>query len=305
MPSIVTPLSMGFASLEIKNSMKKIFTIIIATIFYNLIVAQSAEKVNLQWKLEDDETIVYKTLMNEIDTSSFEFDLGNLFDVLGDSVSSESKNMLNKIQKSFNEIDLVTTLTSDKEAVKIEMKTVDQEKIKKKKKNDDEIDIQKLMSSLNDGVVLRGSVFKSGGIESFWIKTNQKNLIALFFELPKEEIEIGDTWNIEVNFIGNDQNFDCDSSYRKNEVTLVDLKIVEGDTVAVLKYDIQEFVTGDFNSPFSGGGTKTIMLMTHFAVGEFSLTKGRWVTYDGIMSLIASGVMTSNTRKSFSLVTIK
>lgn len=285
--------------------MKKTLVIIIATVFYNLSVAQSADKVKLQWKLEDGEKIVYKTLMNEIDTSSFEFDFGNLFDSLGDSISSESKNMFNKIQESFSEIDLVTTLSSDSDAVKVEMKTVDKEKAKKKRKNEDEIDIQKLMSSLNDGVVLRGSVYKSGGIESFWVKTNQKNLIALFFELPKGEIKIGDSWDIEVNFIGNDQNFDCDSAYRKNEVTLVDIKIVEGDTIAVLKYDIQEFVTGDFNSPFSDEGTKTTMLMTHDAIGEFSISKGRWIEYNGIMSLIASGVMTSNTRKSFSLVTIE
>lgn len=285
--------------------MKKTLVIITATVFYNISVAQSTDKVNLQWKLENDETIVYKTLMNEIDTNSFEFDFQNLFSVLNDSISSEYKNMFNKIQESFREIDLVTTLSSCKNAVKIETKTVDKEKLKKKKKNDDEIDLQKLMSSLNDGVVLRGSVYKSGGIESFWVKTNQKNLIALFFELPKDEVKIGDSWCIEVNFIGNDQNFDCDSAYRKNEVRLVDLKMVEGDTIAILKYDIQEFVTGDFNSPFSNDGTKTTMLMTHEAIGEFSISKGRWIAYDGIMSLISSGIMTSNTRKSFSLVTIK
>ncbi len=285
--------------------MKKTLVIIIATVFYNLSVAQSADKVKLQWKLEDDEKIVYQTLMNEIDTSSFKFDFGNLFDSLSDSISAESKNMFNKIQESFSDIDLVTTLSSDNDAVKVEMKTVDKEKAEKKKKSEDEIDLQKLMSSLNDGVVLRGSVYKSGGIESFWVKTNQKNLIALFFELPKGDIKIGDSWDIEVNFIGNDQNFDCDSAYRKNEVTLVDIKIVEGDTIAVLKYDIQEFVTGDFNSPFSDEGTETTMLMTHDAIGEFSISKGRWIGYNGIMSLITSGVMTSKTRKSFSLVTIE
>lgn len=285
--------------------MKKTLVIIIATICYNLSVAQSADKVKLQWKLEDDEKIIYKTLMNEIDTSSFEFDFGSLFDALGDSISSESKKIFNKIQASFSDIDLVTVLSSDNDAVKVEMKTVDKEKAKKKKKSEDEIDLRKLMSSLNDGVVLRGSVYKSGGIESFWVKTNQKNLIALFFELPKGEIKIDDSWNIEVNFISNDQNFDCDSAYRKNEVRLVDIKIVEGDTIAVLKYDIQEFVTGDFNSPFSDESRKTTMLMTHDAIGEFSITKGRWIEYKGIMTLIASGFMTSNTRQSFSLVTIE
>lgn len=284
--------------------MKKTLASISIILFYNLTVAQTAQKVNLHWKLDDNETIVYKTFMNEIDTSSFDFNLGDIFNEMDDSISSEAKKKLKNIQDSFRNIELVSTLSSEKEVVKIEMKTVNQEKVKKKKKNEDEIDVQELLSSLNDGIVLRGSVYKTGGIESFWIKSQQKNLIAIFFELPKGDIEIGDTWGIEVNLIGNDQNFDCDSAYRKNEVALIDLKIVDNDTLAVLRYDIHEFVTGVFNSPFSENGTETTMLMTFNAYCEFSLSKGRWVTYDGVMSLIASGIMNSNIRKSFSLVKI-
>lgn len=285
--------------------MKKFIILILASITSSVLVAQSTEKVNINWKIQDDETIVYKTLMNEIDTSNIEFNFGGIFDVLGDSIPFDSKSMFNKIQESFKNIDLITTLTSKGDAVKIEMKTVDQEKVKKKKKkNDDEIDIQNLLSSLNDGVMLRGSVYKSGGIESFWVKSNQKNLISIFFELPKGEVKIGETWQLDVNFIGNDQNFDCDSSFHKNEVTLIDVRIIEGDTIAVLKYDIQEYVEGGFKSPFSDEPTITKMLMTHEAIGEFSITKGRWNEYNGIMKLIASGIMTSNTVKSFSLITV-
>lgn len=293
-------------TIKVKETfLKNALLFIIVSWASSLGFAQSQEKVQLQWKIGEKETVVYKTLMKEIDSSSFEVDFGNLFDGMGDSISTESKNFLSKIQDSFNDIDLVSMLSSDDEVVKIEMKTVDKEKSEKKKKKDDEIDLHKLMSSLNDGVVLRGSVYKNGGIESFWVKTNQKNLLALFFELPKGEIKIGDSWELEVNFINNDQNFECDSAFRKNNVSLIDLKIVDGDTLAVLKYDIEEYVSGNFNSPFSEESKKTKMLMTHKAIGEFSISKGRWASYNGIMTLIASGFMSSNSKQSFSLVEIE
>lgn len=285
--------------------MKKILGIILVTIAAGYTCAQTTESVKLQWKIAADETVVYRTLMSEIDTNKVEFNFGNLFNSLLDSNSAESKKVLDKIQRSFSGTDLVSLLKSENEVVKIEMKTVDQEKLERKVKNDAEINRRKLMECVEEDVVLRGSVYKSGGIESFWLKSHQKNLLAIFFELPKGEVKIGDTWNIEVNFIGNDQNFECDSSYRKNEVTLLDLKVVEGDTIAVLNYDIQEFVSGKFNSPFSDRPTKTEMFMTHQAIAEFSMTKGRWQTYSGIMTLTSSGIMTSNSKKSFSLLSVE
>lgn len=142
-------------------------------------------------------------------------------------------------------------------------------------------------------------------IHSFWVKSKQKNLIAMFFELPNKPVKVGDTWQIDVNLIANDQNFECDSAYKINMVTLTDIKKINGETIAVIKYEIEEFVDGSFNSPAffgSGGPTQTMMKFTHQAIAEFSIDKGRWISYDGIMGLVASGIMTSNTKKKFSLI---
>jgi hypothetical protein len=64
-----------------------------------------------------------------------------------------------------------------------------------------------------------------------------------------------------------------------------------------------EYVLGDFNNPFAGSNKKTMMKMTYNAIAEFSIDKGRWSSYDGIMSLTATGVMTTNTTKKFALLT--
>ena len=242
-------------------------------------IAQSTDKVRLQWKIADDETLVYTTQMNEIDTASITMNFGSLFDSLAGSMAPESKKLFDKILASYQAVEYESLLNSEDTVVSIQMKTVkkEPEKKKKTKKDEDEdIDVQRLLSTLSNDIVLRGSVYKSGGIASFWVKTQQKNLIAIFFELPKKEISVGDTWELEVSLISNDQNFVCDSAYRKNQVSLIGLEVNEGDTVALLKYDIAEFVTGDFDSPFSDNPKRTTMFITHEAIARFSLARGRW-----------------------------
>ena len=99
--------------------------------------------------------------------------------------------------------------------------------------------------------------------------------------------------------------FDCDSSFKLNEVILADVKKVNGETIAVLKYNIVEYVKGNFNSPFfgnEGGQKETMMKFTHQGIAEFSVDKGRWLTYDGIMNLQATGVMTANKKTKFTLI---
>jgi len=89
---------------------------------------------------------------------------------------------------------------------------------------------------------------------------------------------------------------------------MVDIKKVKGESIALLKYDIVEYVKGNFFMPSFGGGgkeggeTPSIMKFTHQAVGEFSIDKGRWISYDGIMSLVSSGVMNTKKKTKFTLI---
>jgi hypothetical protein len=89
-------------------------------------------------------------------------------------------------------------------------------------------------------------------------------------------------------------------------VTLIDIKTINGEKIAVLKYNIVEYVKGDFNTPSFfgnvGGQKETMMKFTHQGIAEFSVDKGRWVNYDGIMSLETTGVMTTNQNTKFTLI---
>lgn len=292
--------------------MKQKLTILFA--FFTLTVfGQKSETVELKWKIGKNEKLNYYTVMSNIDESSFEMDFGGLFKALSDSTDSglnKSKDLFKKINKTFENQDFITTLTNKNNGViDIVMMTKPKEVGEEENNTTDENnedEILKMMQSMTQGVMLRGSVYETGGIHSFWVKSDQKNLIALFFELPTQPVKVGDKWSLDINLIANDQNFDCDSSFKINEVTLVDIKKIKGEKIAVLKYNIVEYVKGNFNTPSffgsEGGQKETMMKFSHQGIAEFSVDKGRWVNYDGIMSLEATGVMTANNKTKFTLI---
>jgi hypothetical protein len=286
-----------------------ILLVVIATTAYG----QRNQTVDLKWKIDKNEKLNYATVMSDIDTSSIEMDFGGLFKSLSDSTANglkESKDFFNKFNDAFKNLDYITTLATEKKGViDIVMTTRSKENTQETEidsTDSKEAEMFKMMKSMNQGVMLRGSVYEKGDIHSFWVKSNQKNLIAIFFQLPTIPVKIGDKWSLDINLIENDQNFKCDSAYKINEVTLTDIKKVDGETVAVLKYNIVEYVNGDFNSPsfFGSQGSKkeTMMKFSHQGIAEFSIDKGRWIIYDGIMSLEASGVMTANKKTKFTLI---
>src|SRR5690606_28485283 len=99
-----------------------------------------------------------------------------------------SKNFFKKFNDAFKNQDFVTTLTNKNNGViDIVMKTRPKETIEETDidtTDSKENEVLKMMQSMTQGVMLRGSVYETGGIHSFWVKSAQKNLIALFFELP-------------------------------------------------------------------------------------------------------------------------
>ena len=263
--------------------------------------------INLEWKVPQNDSISFKTVMTEIGESTFEMDFGGLFGDLNDSTKTSQNDFFKKFKNAFNNTNLVTFLSNStdfEDVIDIEMVTED----KKTDKDDSaEDEKEKMMNSMMKGTMLRGSVYSNGSLHSFWMKSSQKNLLSLFFELPNKELKKGDTWTLSnVNFIGNDQNFICKKAEKRNIITLTDIKKSNGETIAVIDYDILEYVSGDFNTPAFFGNEaeskKTEMKFIYKAQAEFSVEKGKWISYNGIMSLDASGALNSVQKKKFALI---
>jgi hypothetical protein len=169
------------------------------------------------------------------------------------------------------------------------------------------------MMNMMPAVVLRGSLNADGSLHSFYLKTGQKNLISMWFELPTHPIKIGDSWTPEINLLSADQSLVCDSSYKRDLVTLKDIKTTLTDTIALIQYDLEEYMAGTmnmgkmfssslFNQDAIKDGAAMRMHLTYKGQAEFSITQGRWLKYTIDSDLESKGWQSQSEKKSMTLV---
>ncbi|MDO6491695.1 MAG: hypothetical protein ABJD66_11835 [Cellulophaga sp.] len=239
--------------------------------------AQQKETVDLKWKISD--TLTYKTVMRNIVLEKSEEQTEN------DSISKKMSGMFKAMQEQLSNLKYETKLFPDKNG------NVDIAMMLKKEKADTTKTLFSGMAKMNGNVVLRGKVSPDGELLSFYYKSAQNNLISILFELPTKPVSIGDQWEVKVDMISMDQNFKADTLSKKNVVKLKDIKSDNGKKIAVVEYDIEEFVSGDFGNRIMNmfsknkADKKTFMRMSHKAIAEFDLEKGYWISYDGIMDV--------------------
>lgn len=292
-----------------------------------LAFSQTDNKILLEWKISVNDTLKYKTTMDAInekseslsknDTASF-FS-GKDFEKIRESLSEINSGMkyqtnlfLNKKNEKLIDIEMLM-FNDEKGNSAEELKQIiseakfegNQKKKKKNRKNkikeieNDDIDFKSLykdLVDLNGDVVLRGRISNTGEIISTYYKSSQKNLIAVLFELPNRKVEVGEKWNLNVSLIEMDQNFVCDSLSKENSVYIEQIMEKDGDKIAVIKYNISEYAIGDFNNPIGGmlgmeTDKKTFMKISHIATGYFSIIRGKWINYEGVMEIESNFLM--------------
>lgn len=268
--------------------------------------SQNNSGVLLKWKLKPNEVISYKTIMSDVDTNSKAFDFSGMMKAMGADSSglTDVDAKMKQFAAAMKPSAMVTRLTEKRKGI------VDIEMVAKNDHNPfasgtDSTGMQEVFKRMFTGVILRGSIYEDGTIASFYTKAEQKNILALFFELPGKSIKQGDSWPLSVNLATVDQNFRCDSAYRKNKVTAVKIENINGDKVVTLQYDIVEYLKGDFNMPSPMGNSSNIpttMKMTFQGLASFSVEKGRWLSYNGVISLNSTGFMTASSKQNYALV---
>ncbi len=250
---------------------KLIIPLLVIVSFSN---AQEIDAVDLNWKVND--TIFYKTVMRNLPIEKKDSIQA------ADTISNGFTDMLEKMSSELSNLKYETLLYPDKNNnVDIEMRL-------KSKTSDSSESIFSSMAKLKGNTVLRGKVSRAGEIMSFFYKRDQVNMISMLFELPTQPVKVGDEWRINVNLITIDQNFKSDTIYKHNVVRLKDLIVRNGEQIALIEYDLKEYVSGEFgkavNALMSMGNNSeksTFMSMAHKAIAEFNVTKGVLLKYDG------------------------
>lgn len=254
--------------------------------------------------------MIYKTIMDETDSSDNKISFNGMSKMIGGDSSQSNKFMKAAMQlnKQMSSNGYITTLTAKPgNTIAIEMRVDTAKQVKSvaantAKADTDLLRFKRLMSMATQGVMLRGEVTNEGEIKSFYLKNEQRSLIALFFQLPGRPVKVGDSWPIDVHLVSADQSFICDSAYRKNEVEVVNISNKSDDEIVTLKYDFVEYITGNISTPMFNISQKTSMGFSFQGTADFSVSKGKWIDYNGVMSEKSTGMMSVQDIKRFALI---
>lgn len=261
---------------------------------------------SLDWKLADEEIIAYKTAMepgeNTNTAMSFNFDQlfaetdapNGLRDQLANITFPDTFSMVTILQK--NSLGNIS--------VKLIVDEI--EEVENEAGNPIGNTINQMMGDMEGTVQLRGELTPEGTIASFYLEQNQRNLLAMLFELPSAPVHVGDSWEIDVNCVAMGHGFIASNANRVNKVTLTSVEENdEGQALAHLEYVIAESVEGDFLFPFSEEPIPTSMNCSFLGQGSFLIEEGRWQQFNGEFRILATGMVESNTVQQFALAPLE
>ena len=238
-----------------------------------------SDGISLKWKLKPDETIGYKTAMEQVESTDFEIDFGNDKNM----PKEEFKEIFDGLKKEFEKTSFITTMQWN-ERGNIETKMFTEGFNDKDTKPIDPKNFNP--ASMMKGVMLRGEINESGQIESFYLKGAQKNLIAMYFELPNRPVKIGDTWSLNVSYLQFDQSFVCKLADRTDNVELIDVLKDKNDTIVIIKYDISESASGYMKNPMTNEKIETSLSMS----------------FNGILETTQKGMMSGSSKQKLALI---
>ncbi len=291
---------------------------LIAVAWASSATAQSQNKgegIRLRWVVAEGKAIAFRAAMQQVHPSNEEFikfDWEMLLDWARDAgpkvapgpvpevpreFPKELKEFFSgiKMPKEFSMTAVLKGLPNERISVKLIMDkgSAPQSGVE---------ELNKFLKSMEGTVQLRGEINDAGGIESFYLQQNQKNLLALLCELPSHPVKVGDSWSLHVYLITMGQGFIAEKAERTNRVHLVGLaRSPQGELVATLDYVLVESVKGKFQMPLADKATPTTMAMSYLARGEFSVTKGAWKKLSGRMSTRSTGFMSASAQQHFAL----
>jgi hypothetical protein len=256
----------------------------------------------LDWKIASGEMLAYKTAMNRAEDSNptVSFNLDQIFtdDANLNSLSQQFSNL--RLPEVSSLISILEPNTRGNISVRMILDDVS---------TPDDLATDELSQSFNqmmqkmEGTVqLRGELTPDGAISSFYLEQQQRNLLAIFFELPTGSVQVGDSWPLTFNCIALGQQFIPNNVNKINQVTLTEIsQTADGKPVAVLDYVLIETVDGNFQSPMTNEATPTAMTCSFLGRGRFLIESGRWEQLLGEFAVTSSGIMETNTIQRFAL----
>ncbi len=269
----------------------------------------TAVSYELNWKIEDGQPIAYKTAM-EVSITESSIDFGQVFNfgqlAEGDEAPpSPFEELFEDMEACEQNYSMVSILEKNPTGnISIEMFLDNVDCPEQAPDNSFAQGFGQLLSGMQGTAQLRGEISPEGEITSFYVAQQQKNLLALFFELPTKPVEVGDTWQIDLTCILlNSAQFIVENSDRVNEVKLAEIiETPTGEMVAVLEYRIAESVEGQQDIPFfTAAPVPSSMKCDFVGQGEFLIEEGRWKQFSAEYTIQSTGIITADVTQHLAL----
>jgi hypothetical protein len=246
------------------------------------VISCKKEQYQLKWKLTEGDVLIYKIQMETIDSLSSvtEDNMTVLADMVakmyGDSINvpGETKDLYKGLVRQLNMLTYFSILRKGPDKnLKIDFLT-------KQVKEYEQVKYLDIYHKFIRKAFFKGSLTPNGKLISEKGGNVFDPKINILFELPEKPISIGDTWSLNIrppeHAISKAQ---MDSI--KNEVRFSDVVVENGDTIAILDYQLQ--------SPDKSGNA-----IRFAGKVKFSITQGKWLEYTGILSQKTSGLLPMN-----------
>ncbi len=266
----------------------------------------AGEAISLEWKIPPT-GLFYKTDLSQTNTDEafIEFDFAKL--TSGDDLNKELEKEILKL-KFPDDMNMVSILenTTDKRIKATSYfqnwQMPDAMLAKKDAKNKELEQFTKLMNSQPQ---LEGVLDNKGRIDSFYLPQSQKNLISLMYELPKQSVQVGDTWPINLFCIQMGAGFSANKAKRISRVELRDITIDENNNkIAVMQYTHTEIVQGSMLNPMNQQKISSQMTCSYIGKHEFYIDKGYWKSINGQMEIQSEGMMKSKMKQKIAMLPI-
>lgn len=289
--------------------MKKIILLLLGLTISLNGYTQENDSYEIKWKIPNNDFLSYKTYMEELDNSQIESN-DKLSALLGDlGLAKDTTGLKDKLLMLFESLrkeeknyHMISVLNKKKNRIKVSMI---RKQINKKKQSSEKDSLEFYSNKMNEmrkGIQFRGELNENGSIYSYYLLRKQKTMLAIFFQLPEKPVSIGDSWSIDMQWFGTNFSFDCDSANHHNKVTLSNIKILNKDTIATIKYDLHEYLLGNIHNVWNNEVKKSEMIMDFNGICEFNLSKGKWKTYNAVMTLNFTGFQNIKQKFRYSLI---
>ena len=260
-----------------------------------------AAKVRLRWKVEPGHPIAFELVQRQLSGGAqLRLDAVKLA-AGGKAAALPSRPIDLSGPAASTMVAILSRLESGSLAAKLIVTRVEPAPARKKGKKDKraakvEAQLAKALESMQGTVQVRG-VMNDAGFVTSDMKREQRNLLVLCFELPNNDVAVGDTWKLSADLVRMDTGFVADDEQRSNEATLTALeKDAAGRPVAIIDFVVAETEKGRFTESGLKAPLEAAMAMAYKGHGEFLVDEGRWKQLVLLSATTSSGPVKADTQ---------